>query len=40
VWFNDTSVGHAAVFFYHDGLPTVVNLAGKYLTPGRGGWSL
>jgi len=36
VWFNDTAVGHAAVFFYHDGLLTVVDPAGKYLTPGGG----
>jgi len=36
VWFNDTSVGHAAAFFYHDGLLTVVDPAGKYLTPGGG----
>jgi len=36
VWFNDTSVGHAATFFYHDGLLTVVDPAGKYLTPGGG----
>jgi len=36
VWFNDTSIGHAAVFFYHDGLLIVVDPAGKYLTPDGG----
>jgi len=36
VWFNDTSVGHAAAFFHYDGLLTVVDPAGKYLTPGGG----
>ena len=36
MWFNDTSVGHAAVFFYHDGLLTVVDPAGKYITPDGG----
>jgi len=36
VWFNDTSVGHAAAFFYYGGLLTIVDPAGKYLTPDRG----
>jgi len=36
VWFNDTSVGHAAAFFYYGGLLTIVDPAGKYLTPDGG----
>jgi len=36
VWFNDTTIGHAATFFYYGGLLTIVDPAGKYLTPDGG----